>query len=251
METQVIKNGEMNNLTLYSKPDPEQLLLEGQAAAKALIKVANPVTINGKEYLRFEDLQTIAAFFQYTVGSSNPEFVEIDGIKGFKAHASVRNRDGIIISTASAYCLREGNWVDRENFALASMAQTRSCSKALRNTIGWIIQLANGAFEPTPAEEMPLNSDFSKQSDDFLEESHTDEEPATHKQLNLLSKLVDSPYLENQERSELSELLMQDISKSKASEIIGYYYGVNVFRDGEWQLVKEGVIDQRKDQLPD
>ena len=97
---------------------------------------------------------------------------------------------------------------------------------------------------------MPLNSGFSKQSDDFPEESHTDEESATHKQLNLLSKLVDSPYLENQERSELSELLMQDISKSKASEIIGYYYGENVFRGGEWQLVKEGVLDSRSN-LPD
>jgi len=248
-QTLPVKNGVMNNLSIQTTMlDPQQKLDQGKAAAKALMSVAKPISINGKSYLRFEDLQLIAAFFQCTAGSSDPEFVEIEGIKGYKANACVRNKDGTVISTASAYCLREGHWVDRENFSLASMAQTRSAAKALRNAFGWIITLSG--FEATPAEEMPLNSDFSKQSDDFLEEPNTDEEPATHKQLNLLSKLVDSPYLENQERSELSELLMQDISKIKASEIIGYYYGVNVFRGGEWVKIKEGVLDSRSN-LPD
>jgi len=44
--------------------------------------------------------------------------------------------------------------------------------------------------------------------------------------------------------------LMKDISKTKASEIIGYYYGVNEFRDGEWVKIKDGVLDSRSN-LPD
>jgi hypothetical protein len=242
----LISNGSSSHLTIHTQPNPEQKLEQGKAAAKALMTVANPVTINGKAYLRYEDLQTIAAFFQCTAGTSDPEFVEIDGIKGYKAQASVRNKDGVVISTASAYCLREGNWVDRENFTLASMAQTRSAAKALRNAFGWVIVLS-GCFEATPAEEMPISDNHNVKEQHQLEV----DEPATPKQLNALTKLLDDPYLESQERIELSELLMRDISKSKASEMISYYYGAHVFRDNKWVKIRDGALDSRKNNIPD
>ena len=236
----------MNNLSIQTTVlDPQQKLDQGKAAAKALMSVAKPISINGKSYLRFEDLQLIAAFFQCTAGSSDPEFVEIEGIKGYKANACVRNKEGTVISTASAYCLREGHWVDRENFTLASMAQTRSAAKALRNAFGWIITLSG--FEATPAEEMPLDNNFNKHT----VKSNNENDTATDKQLNTLTKLLDSPYLDNRERTELSKLLLHEIKKKKASEIISYYYGVHVFRDGQWEKVKVGVLDSRKNNIPE
>ena len=246
----VTNNGFSNHLTIHTQPDPEQKLEQGKAAAKALMTVANPVTINGKAYLRYEDLQTIAAFFQCTAGTSDPEYVEIDGIKGYKAQASVRNKDGVSISTASAYCLREGNWIDRENFSLASMAQTRSAAKALRNAFGWVITLS-GCFEPTPAEEMPINNDFSDDSNEYQDESQQVEEAASEAQVYTLGNLIENAYLSNEERLNLSKTLEHSLTKSQAKELLNTFLGKSEFIDGKWQKVSLGIIDQRKDQLPD
>jgi hypothetical protein len=246
----VTNNGSSSHLTIHTQPNPEQKLEQGKAAAKALMTVANPVTINGKAYLRYEDLQTIAAFFQCTAGTSDPEYVEIDGIKGYKAQASVRNKDGVIISTASAYCLREGNWIDRENFSLASMAQTRSAAKALRNAFGWVITLS-GCFEPTPAEEMPINNDFSDDSEEYQEESHQVEESASEAQIYTLGNLIENAYLSNEERLNLSKTLEHSLTKSQAKELLNTFLGRSELIDGKWEKVSPGIIDQRKEQLPD
>ena len=247
-----VKNGVLNNLSIQTTVlDPQQKLDQGKAAAKALMTVANPVNINGKAYLRFEDLQLIAAFFQCTAGSSDPEFVEIEGIKGYKANACVRNREGTVISTASAYCLREGHWVDRENFSLASMAQTRSAAKALRNAFGWIITLS-GCFEPTPAEEMPMNNGLSQETnDDPVEDVPEVEKSASPRQLSTIADLVDNPFINDEERLKLSKALEDEISKSDAKEILNYFLGRSEFIKGAWVKVQPGVIEKRQSELPD
>jgi hypothetical protein len=43
-----------------------------------------------------------------------------------------------------------------QEFAIASMAQTRAIGKAYRNILAWIIRAAG--YEPTPAEEMDYNT---------------------------------------------------------------------------------------------
>ena len=180
------KNGDYPveiNLTLTG--DPQQKLEQGKKAAAALMTVAKPVLIDGKQFLRFEDLQTIGAFFGTIVGTSNPEYVEIDNTPGYKASAAVRRiSDGLIISTASAYCLREGNWKNRENYALASMAQTRAGAKALRNAFAWVAVLAG--YEATPAEEIATNAS--------QEPAFKSQAPATVKQLDYLLFLSQEKY---------------------------------------------------------
>ena len=62
-------------------------------------------------------------------------------------------RDGQVVGWGEARCDRtESNWRRSENNAIASMAQTRAQSKALRQPLAWIIGLAG--YNPTPAEEM-------------------------------------------------------------------------------------------------
>jgi hypothetical protein len=193
--------------------DPVKRLEQGKRAAAALMTVARPVMISGRKYLRFEDLQTIGAFFGTVVGTSDPEYVEVDGIPGYKAHAVVRRvSDGLVISSASAYCLREGAWKDRENYALASMAQTRAGAKALRNSFAWIVTLAG--FEPTPAEEMTSR-----------------EEPpaATERQLDYIAALAGERYGENASRRLGLHLAIaygkhqvEELTRQEASELIDF-----------------------------
>jgi hypothetical protein len=75
---------------------------------------------------------------------------------GYRA-SFVAKRDGQIVGWGEARCDRtERNWRTSENNAIASMAQTRAQSKALRQPLAWVIGLAG--YSPTPAEEMPQTS---------------------------------------------------------------------------------------------
>jgi len=159
--------------------NPDAQLDMAIMAAKALGRVISqkkkPVIINGEQYLEFEDWQTLGQFDGVSVRTGDAELVEIDGIKGAKAKAYlVNNKTGEIIGGAEAYCMRdEEKWGIRPKyeyhdnkrvnvgnelvpwFQLASMAQTRAGSKALRNKEAWIAVLAG--YKPTPAEEMTGN----------------------------------------------------------------------------------------------
>jgi len=159
---------------------PEETLEVASQAAKALKRVVSlktkPVILNGEQYLEFEDLQLLGQFYGYTVQTGDAAPVEIDGVKGAKAHADLINfRTGEIVGGAEAYCMRdEEKWNTRPKyewqgegdnrkrikigdevvpwFQLASMAQTRAGAKAFRNRLAWVVVLAG--YRPTPAEEM-------------------------------------------------------------------------------------------------
>jgi hypothetical protein len=51
-----------------------------------------------------------------------------------------------------------------QEYAIASMAQTRAIGKAYRNALAWIIRAAG--YEPTPAEEMDYQGNVSEQKTD-------------------------------------------------------------------------------------
>ena len=160
--------------------DPDAQLDMAIRAAKALNRVViqkkKPVIINGEQYLEFEDWQTLGQFDGVSVRTGEAEPVEINGVQGAKAKAFLyNNRTGELIGGAEAYCMRdEEKWGTRPKyewqgegdkrrrvkvgeevvpwFQLASMAQTRAGSKALRNKEAWVAVL--GGYRPTPAEEM-------------------------------------------------------------------------------------------------
>lgn len=80
----------------------------------------------------------------------NPEKVH----HGFKAFVQARTLAGEVVGAAVSYCMRsESTWAPRDDYSLASMAQTRATSKALRQPLGFIVQMAG--YDATPAEEMP------------------------------------------------------------------------------------------------
>ena len=120
-----------------------------------------------KPHLVYEAWQTVGKYYGYTVKTHDAEYVEFGATNGFKAKADVINeRTGVIVGGAEALCLNdEDNWKTephqnkwgktipgKPKFQLASMAQTRAGSKALRQILGFVVALAG--YNPTPAEEM-------------------------------------------------------------------------------------------------
>ena len=114
---------EARALTTMRNP-PEAVLLEAKRAAQALRDVVaqkpNKVMMNGEQYLEFEDWQTLGRFYGITAKEDgDPTFVNMDGVKGFKASA-VALMNGEVISRATAYCLSdEEKWGTRTKYAYA------------------------------------------------------------------------------------------------------------------------------------
>lgn len=77
---------------------------------------------------------------------------DVDGLD-WEACVEVKTAGGVTVGRAEAMVSRaEETWSRRDDFALRSMAETRSESRAWRRAIGWIVHLAG--YSPTPAEEM-------------------------------------------------------------------------------------------------
>jgi len=141
--------------------NPATVVSEAKLAAKALKDVIDnkpkKVIINGRRYLEFDDWQLLGAFYGVTAKVLDTKEILDDKSKviGFLAKA-VAVKDGVEIAAAEAECLSyENNWKYKafnQRFMLRSMAQTRACSKALRNCLAWIVVLAG--YASTPAEEM-------------------------------------------------------------------------------------------------
>jgi len=143
--------------------EPEIIIQEAKRAATALRQVLDSkekkVIINDKRYLEFDDWQLLGTFYRITAKVISTKEVKDDKgrIIGFVAKA-VAIRDGIVISAAEAECLSyERTWKFKafnQRFMLRSMAQTRACSKTLRNCLAWVVVLAGKGYATTPAEEM-------------------------------------------------------------------------------------------------
>ena len=145
--------------------NPAEIVIGGRDAAKELTKIVSSrekkLIMGGKQYLFFEDWQTIAKFYGVTAKIiQTEELREETKLIGFLAKA-VAIVQGIEISGADAECtFDEPNWGNKPRFQLRSMSQTRACAKALRNCLGWVAVL--GGYEPTPAEEMTGNETQDK-----------------------------------------------------------------------------------------
>lgn len=110
--------------------------------------------IQGRDYPLVEAWQYAGAL----VGLF-PRVVACDDVsKGdeYKYRAEVEvidSRNGEIVSRAFAFCSNKERSKSRfDEYAIASMAQTRAVGKAFRVLLAWILQ-ASG-YEATPAEEM-------------------------------------------------------------------------------------------------
>lgn len=101
--------------------DPGKVINQATEAAQALQRVLdqkkNPVMMNGERYLEYEDWQTLARFYGYTVETGEATEVVREGkIVGFIAKATVY-QNGVRVGGAEGACMRdEPKWSSRTKY---------------------------------------------------------------------------------------------------------------------------------------
>lgn len=141
-------------VNLFRTEEPAEVIRRATAVAETLKDVLvkqNLISrIKDREHVRVEGWTlcgTMLGVFPVCTWTRKVE-------DGWEARVEARTLSGAVVGAAEAECLRsESTWKLRDDYALRSMAQTRATSKALRQPLGFIVQLAG--FDPMPAEEMP------------------------------------------------------------------------------------------------
>jgi len=144
--------------TLFRTDDPAEMLRRASVMAEQLAAVVRKQkltsNISGKEHVRVEGWTLLGSMLGVFPVCEWTRKLE----DGWEARVEARTLGGQVVGAAEAQCTRSENmWKSRDDYALRSMAQTRATSKALRQPLGFVMQLAG--FDPTPAEEMPRSSD--------------------------------------------------------------------------------------------
>ena len=205
--------------------------------------------INGKQYPKVEWWTTVAAtlgLFPVVVYSRR---LDREGELAYEARVEVRYGDRVVGAGEAMCSNKETRWSSADEYAIRSMSITRATGKCYRLPLSFLAVMAG--LNPTPAEEIPINNDFSDDSDKYQEEPHQVEEPASEAQIYTLGNLIENAYLSNEERMNLSKTLEHSLTKSQATELLNTFLGRSELIDGKWEKVSLGIINQRKDQLPD
>jgi len=253
--------GEKDLATTGSKDlslkNPQAEVAFAQECANALMTVIESkpkkVIINGKQFLEFEDWQTIARFYGATVSVEWTKALVSDGkngkiFAGYEARAIVLNNEGRELSAAEASCtVKETKWANRDRFQLRSMAQTRACAKAFRNVFSWVVALKGLAA--TPAEEMseydnnpypnptpepaPVKAEVVAQQPAPTPApaaqpatQASDQNPMSEKQASFIGRLLEEKGMTELEMlSELGKNSMEELSSKDASSAIELLQG--------------------------
>ena len=110
-------------------------------------------SIKGKNYVNVEGWQIAGAFTgTFPIVELVENLSEGTNYK-YRAEVSLRDKDGNKVGYGVAICTnKEAGKQNFDEYAVASMAQTRAVGKAYRMKIGWLLKVAG--YETTPAEEM-------------------------------------------------------------------------------------------------
>jgi hypothetical protein len=143
--------------TLTKRKDIDKTITDGHLVAKQLIKLINSkkggLYINDERYIEYGEWQLVGNFYEVAPIIVSSEPTQVFKIRGAKATAkAIHVPTGKVVGSAESYVLTNEKGKAQKPFnQLASLAQTRACSKALRNAIGWVVELAG--LPTTPAEE--------------------------------------------------------------------------------------------------
>ncbi len=159
-------------VSLFQTNDPTEVIEQATRVANALKGVVASrgliASIKGKEHPKVEAWQLLGSMLGVhpvpvgepralpwpdPVPAALKSFCDRGLTFGFVASYTA-TKGGEIVGGGQARCVRtESTWKDRDDFALASMAQTRAISKTLSGPLRFVMELAG--YSGTPAEEMP------------------------------------------------------------------------------------------------
>lgn len=159
-----LRQPDAHGISLVGAANPRQFVERVSEVATALAEIIMRrglyADIGGKRYVEVEGWTTLGSMMGvfgsavYAVPDGDPEWVEIDGVKGVKATMKAVTVEGAVVGGATSYCMRnEQRWRNADFYALAGMAQTRATSRALRQPLGFVMKLAG--FEATAESEAP------------------------------------------------------------------------------------------------
>ena len=241
-----------NSLQLFSR-SPKKALSQMQELVQVMSSKCQGkefiAIINGKQYPKVEWWTTVAAtlgLFPVVVYSRR---LDREGELAYEARVEVRYGDRVVGAGEAMCSNKETRWSSADEYAIRSMSITRATGKCYRLPLSFLAVMAG--LNPTPAEEIPINNDFSDDSEEYQEESHQVEEAASEAQVYTLGNLIENAYLSNEERLNLSKTLEHSLTKSQAKELLNTFLGRSELINGKYEKVSPGIIDQRKEQLPD
>lgn len=148
-------------LALFGTNDPLQVIAAASRVATSLATVVNErklyAIVNGKKFPTVEAWTLLGSMLGvFPITEWVHELHDDNGnVRGFEARVVAKTFGGRTVGAGEARCIRgeSKTWHQgAQEFALASMAQTRATSKALRGPLDFVFKLAG--FQPTPAEEM-------------------------------------------------------------------------------------------------
>lgn len=143
----------MENLVKYDLSSPEKTLALANELTKFIKDRQLSTTIKGKEYVNVDGWQFAGS--QLGIVPVLLSLTDLSKDLEYKYRAEVELRrlsDDKVVSMGVAICSnKETNKRNFEEYAIASMAQTRAEGKAFRMLIGWLMKAAG--FETTAVEE--------------------------------------------------------------------------------------------------
>ena len=133
---------------------PNQILDFATQLKSMIVQNKLFTNIKGKNYVNVEGWQIAGAFTgTFPVVEKVEELPAKPGEFKYRAEVSLRDNEGKMVGYGVAICSnREAGKKNFDEYAVASMAQTRAVGKAYRMKIGWLLKVAG--YETTPAEEM-------------------------------------------------------------------------------------------------
>jgi hypothetical protein len=149
----------MTDTSIIQREEPAHVIQTVNAVAGACKAIvgASAMKIQGRNYIKVEGWQAIAAAHGCTASADSVAVVE----GGIAATATIRRlTDGAILGQAEGFVGDdESMWAKRPLYARRAMAQTRAISRACRSAFAHVVVAMNAGhgtdFSTTPAEEVP------------------------------------------------------------------------------------------------
>lgn len=118
-----------------------------------IVKQGLFTNIQGKNYSHVDGWQFAGFLSGINAMSEEPKDISKGAEVRWSCSAKLYNNKGEVVGYGFAICSnKESKKKSFDEYAIASMAQTRAIGKAYRNKMGWVMKLAG--YSSTPAEEM-------------------------------------------------------------------------------------------------
>ena len=242
----------------YDISDSNQTMHLAQDLARFIKENKLFHNIQGKAYVNVEGWQYAGArlgILPVIEELSNISVYRDGVLEEIKYQAKVKLMDlksQQIVGSGFALCSnKESGKRNYQEFAIASMAQTRAIGKAYRNILAWIIRAAG--YEPTPAEEMDYMTKSTKTPIANKVKSVATPPPAAdrepNKRIEAESEDVAKKMATVKQKTELLLLLNNKaVTNAEKNKMIENINGLDTVRAAQAITKLKKVIEEREKQ---